>query len=417
MKIAVVGAGASGMLAAITAAKFGAEVTCFEQKDKIGKKLYATGNGKCNFSNLALKDPDYSFMYPDADNAFLQKCFEQFGVTQICDFFADAGLLYTEKDGYLYPYSGQASTIVNLLSQMLSVYHITVLSEIKVIDIKKRPDDSFVLRFEAGENAPKKELRNHAVFDRVILACGGKAYPSLGSDGSGYNLAAKLNHRSTTLFPSLCGIQCAGDYWIKITGVRSRASVCVQTQKGDRIVTDIGEVQFCKYGISGIPVFNISHIVGKQLCADNKIHIKIDFFPDYSMEQLEHIIIRQREKSPSIPLGTLFSSIMNDKLAHMLIEYSGKKKDDPSTKDSCAFILSLLKNFLITPTQLNSFDQAQVTNGGIPLTEITTTFSSKKCHGLYLCGELLDVDGICGGYNLQWAWTSGYLAGWHAAID
>lgn len=229
MKIAVVGTGASGMLAAIMAAQSGAEVTCFEQMEKIGKKIYATGNGHCNFSNMQMQKSEFhaeaGFYSSDIDS--VQQTLKRVGVKQICDFFEQEGMLIRNRDGYLYPYSGQAGTVVAILKRKLIQEHVTIFCNVKVVGIKKRPDGRFQLVFQPGEQCDKKNLRNHTLFDRVILAGGGKAAPALGSDGSGLALAAGLGHHISGCRPSLCGVRCEGDFFKMLAGVRARATVRV----------------------------------------------------------------------------------------------------------------------------------------------------------------------------------------------
>ncbi|MDO4512539.1 MAG: aminoacetone oxidase family FAD-binding enzyme [Lachnospiraceae bacterium] len=412
MRIAVIGTGASGIMAAITAARNGASVTCFDTNDKIGKKLYATGNGKCNFSNKALCNELLDKVYPGVDSSFLGEAFARFSVDQICDFFETEGLIIQQRDGYLYPYSGQSSTIVQLFENIFRHEDITFLGDVKVTGIKLRPDHRFCLTFLAGNNAPKKLLRDHTLFDRVILACGGKAAPVFGSDGNGYILAQSLGHHVTGIRPSLCGIKCDGSFWKSISGVRTKALMSVFDSNRQLLVSECGELQLCDYGISGIPTFQISHIVGELLWKQQTFRLAIDFLPDYESQSIFHVIHTRMIRYPDISLEQLFEPLLNHKLIHEIVAFTPCHTVCENTIHD---VIHRIKHFEVTPLSLNDFTMAQVTAGGIVLDEILPTMESRVLPGLFFCGEILDVDGICGGYNLQWAWTSGYLAGLHSS--
>ncbi len=412
MNIAVIGTGASGIMAAVTAARHGASVTCFDTNDKIGKKLYATGNGKCNFSNRALGSTSLDKLYPGAKSSFLKEAFARFSVDQICEFFEAEGILISQRDGYLYPYSGQAATIVRVFENIFGHENITFLGQVQVTGLQRRPNGRFRLMFHAGENAPKKLLRDHTLFDKVILACGGKAAPALGSDGNGYILAESFGHHVTGVRPSLCGIQCEGSFWKALAGVRTKASLSVFDASRKLIAFDTGELQLCDYGISGIPTFQISHIVGDALWKQEAVEIVIDFLPDYELQGIFDLLWTRRTRYPELSLEQLLEPLLNRKLVHLLAStQSAQEVCEKSIRE----VLHGIKHFKVIPAALNDFTMAQVTAGGIVLDEVTPQMESCLVPGLFFCGEILDVDGICGGYNLQWAWTSGYLAGLYSA--
>ena len=424
MKIAVIGAGASGMMAAIQAAGKGAEVTCFEQKEKIGKKIYATGNGHCNFSNQKMLDPTFQIKdgFYTKEPSKVEQALQRIGVRKICTFFEQEGMLIRSREGYLYPYSGQAGTVVELLTRKLKQVNATIFCDVQVLAVKKRPDGRFQLVFQPGENCDKKNLRNHTLFDRVILAGGGKAAPALGSDGSGFTLAAGLGHHVTGCRPSLCGVKCEGIFFSEWAGIRTAATVRVLSQDRKEILTEnTGEVQLTDYGISGIPTFQVSHVIGEHLNSlhntgsvkENGVPLELDFLPDFTEEYLQQQLQTRLRNTvtESLTLANLFMGMVNSKLLACILKQKGLQWEQRISFPDATALLQTLKHFPVNATGLNDFTQAQVTAGGVPLEEIDQNFQSLKVPGFFLCGELLDVDGICGGYNLQWAWTSGWIAG------
>lgn len=424
MKIAVIGAGASGMMAAIQAAGKGAEVTCFERKEKIGKKIYATGNGHCNFSNQKMLNPTFQIKdgFYTKEPSKVEQALQRIGVRKICTFFEQEGMLIRSREGYLYPYSGQAGTVVELLTRKLKQVNATIFCDVQVLAVKKRPDGRFQLVFQPGENCDKKNLRNHTLFDRVILAGGGKAAPALGSDGSGFTLAAGLGHHVTGCRPSLCGVKCEGIFFSEWAGIRTAATVRVLSMGRTEILTEnTGEVQLTDYGISGIPTFQVSHVIGEHLNSlhntgsvkENGVPLELDFLPDFTEEYLQQQLQSRLRNTvtESLTLANLFMGMVNSKLLACILKQKGLQWEQRISFPDATALLQTLKHFPVNATGLNDFTQAQVTAGGVPLEEIDQNFQSLKVPGFFLCGELLDVDGICGGYNLQWAWTSGWIAG------
>ena len=424
MKIAVIGAGASGMMAAIQAAGKGAEVTCFERKEKIGKKIYATGNGHCNFSNQKMLDPTFQIKvgFYTKEPSKVEQALQRIGVRKICTFFEQEGMLIRSREGCLYPYSGQAGTVVELLTRKLKQVNATIFCDVQVLAVKKRPDGRFQLVFQPGENCDKKNLRNHTLFDRVILAGGGKAAPTLGSDGSGFTLAAGLGHHVTGCRPSLCGVKCEGIFFSEWAGIRTAATVRVLSMGRTEILAEnTGEVQLTDYGISGIPTFQVSHVIGEYLNSlhntgsvkENGVPLELDFLPDFTEEYLQQQLQTRLRNTvtESLTLADLFMGMVNRKLLACILKQKGLQWEQRISFPDATALLQTLKHFPVNATGLNDFTQAQVTAGGVPLEEIDQNFQSLKVPGFFLCGELLDVDGICGGYNLQWAWTSGWIAG------
>ena len=382
------------------------------------------GNGHCNFSNQKMLDPTFQIKdgFYTKEPSKVEQALQRIGVRKICTFFEQEGMLIRSREGYLYPYSGQAGTVVELLTRKLKQVNATIFCDVQVLAVKKRPDGRFQLVFQPGENCDKKNLRNHTLFDRVILAGGGKAAPALGSDGSGFTLAEGLGHHVTGCRPSLCGVKCEKTFFSEWSGIRTAATVRVLSMGRTEILAEnTGEVQLTDYGISGIPTFQVSHVIGEYL---NSLHntgsvkekgvpLELDFLPDFTEEYLQQQLQTRLRNTvtESLTLADLFMGMVNRKLLACILKQKGLQWEQRISFPDATALLQILKHFPVNATGLNDFTQAQVTAGGVPLEEIDQNFQSLKVPGVFLCGELLDVDGICGGYNLQWAWTSGWIAG------
>lgn len=402
-KVAVIGAGASGITAAIAAAREGASVTLIEHKDRIGKKILSTGNGRCNFTNEYMK-PD---CFRGEDASIVRHVLEKFGTAETLRFFSEIGLVAKSKmGGYYYPKSEQASAVADVLSLELKRLDVTVLLDTHVTEIKKKKD--FFIKTDAGNlNA-----------DCVILATGGKASSVLGSDGSGYALAKAFGHSIAPVVPALVQLQGKGTFFKQVSGVRADAKVSLYVD-GIYTACDTGELQLTNYGISGIPVFQISRFASMALYEKKKCKVLIDFMPDMETTGLLSFFLTRKEQNVRKTAEEFLIGIFNKKLIPVLLYASGIDKKETAEKLTEEKLLKLAekcKAFEIEITGTNSFEQAQVCAGGVRTGELDAdTMQSKYVKDLYITGELLDVDGICGGYNLQWAWATGYIAGSHAA--
>ncbi len=405
MKIAVIGGGASGMMAAITAAKNGAEVTLYERNDRVGKKILVTGNGKCNFSNIYM-EPSY-FHSENVQRAW--DIIKQFDAVAVRAFFADAGMLSKEKNGGLYPVSGQASTVLDILRSQLSFYHVKIKTEQYVKDLIPNPKSGSVTVITKTD---RKE------FDSVIVTCGGLAAPKTGSDGSGFMLAQKLGHQIIPTVPALVQLIGAESYFKAVSGVRCDAALKLIID-GKEAGAESGELQFTDYGISGIVVFQLSRTAAYALKNKKNVEIYIDCLADYDEKAYsEYILSRKCMLKNADTVESFFTGMLNKKLMFLFMKLAGLKPTDayksadPKKIDK---VFSLCRCFKVKIAATNSFENAQVTAGGISFTDVTNTLESKKIKNLYFAGEIMDVDGACGGYNLQWAWSSGYVAGREAA--
>ena len=391
--VIVIGAGASGLMAAVTAAESNATVLLLEQKDRIGKKLRATGNGKCNFTN---KDMDISHFR--GDRRLAETVIGRFGKDDCLRFFHNLGIYPKEKNGYVYPNSEQAVSVCDAFSYRIEQEkNIRLVTSAKVLCIKPQNNGFCV---ETEEKA-RYEGRS------VILAGGLLAAPKLGSDGSLFTAIKELGHRFSPIVPALCGFYCKGADFNKISGVRVAAKVTIFVD-GQETASDTGEVQFTDYGISGIPVFQVSRFASMALYHKADVTASLSFLPDFTKEDLENELSFRRAKvGADADVNRLCNGLLPQKLA---LELARKANGDARR------LAELITNFTVTVVRPRDYEFAQVCAGGIRSEEIDCeTLSSKLVPGLYFAGELLDVDGICGGYNLQWAWASGYTAGKSAA--
>lgn len=417
-KIVIVGGGAAGMTAAIAAAwtNPSCEIVILEHKNQLGKKILSTGNGRCNFTNAYMEEHCF---YSDS-KAVIKEVLSVFGTRQTLEFFRKLGVYPKDRNGYYYPRSDQAQTIQKLLLLELNKQQVICKKDTHVTKIQKTKKG-----FRVFTDVPGVSV--HA--DRLILACGGKAASVLGSDGSGYTLAKELGHTLVPVVPALVQLKVFDHPLKKASGVRTEAKVEVyeQEKSSDRntpkkvLGSDTGEVQITAYGISGIPVFQISRLAARLLHAKKTPVVRVDFFPGMTEAQLLEYLYAQTETRKTDTISDVLLGLLNQKLIAALLKTAGipeKLFAGKLKKNDWERLVHVCKQLKLVIADTNGFDNAQVCAGGVSLAEISPkTMQSRVCEHLYLAGELLDVDGICGGYNLQWAWASGYLAGKSAAKD
>lgn len=412
--VGIVGGGAAGMMAAITAARQGARVTLMEGNDRLGKKILVTGNGKCNFGNEKLDPEEYYTGNPD----FLAKCLKKFNTEDSLSFFRSIGLMAKSKNGYLYPACGQASAVLDVLRYEVRALGVRVITDCKIQKVEQMCGNK-----THGQNRIRLWSDGTGYeFDRVILACGGRAAPKTGSDGSGYRLAQRLGHSLVPTVPALVQLKCREDYFKAVAGVRADALLKV-TDRGKCIAEERGELQLTETGISGIPVFQISRVANYLAAGrgSREVEVVIDFLPDYTEEAYERFmagrsLLLREERT----VEEFFTGMLHKKLMLLFIRLSGLKPSEAAVEadgEKLRRVYDLCRHWSVHVTGSASYDSAQVCAGGIPLDEVTPELESKKMRGVYFAGELLDVDGKCGGYNLHWAWCSGYLAGRAAALQ
>jgi len=406
MKIAVIGGGASGLTAAIAAARNGAEVTICEKLNRVGKKILATGNGRCNYTNMNLSKE----CYHSNNLNFVDEVMKFFNLDKTLVFFEDLGILpYVDESGKVYPNSLQASSVLDVLRYELKRHKVKEVTDFNVTALRKSKDKFSII----GNDT--------ITADRVILATGGKASPQLGSDGKGYELAKSLGHEIIEPFPALVQLKLSGKYFKRIAGIKFDG--IVKAYAGDRLIREEeGEILFTDYGISGPPILQVSRKVIEELNKKNKPFLNIDMFPGYSKLKLYDIL---QDRFRRISYKTIEESMIgfiNKKLIPVVFYEAGfedlNKICGKLNKKEIYKIIDILKEWKFEVIGHNSWQQAQSTAGGIKLSEVNPkTLESLKVKGLYFAGEILDVDGDCGGFNLQWAWSSGYTAGYFSSLE
>lgn len=397
--IAVIGGGASGMMAAVTAASEGARVIILEHKDRIGKKILSTGNGRCNFTNTH-QEP---LCYHSENPLFPWKIIEQFNERDAISFFLQLGVYSKNRNGYIYPNSDQASAVLEAFRMELKRLNVDVRTEVTIRDICPGRK-GFTISTDSGD----------VKADRVILCTGSKAAPATGSDGSGYDLAKRLGHRMIPVLPALVQLRCEGSFFKSIAGVRVNG--CVSIWSGEEcIAKDTGEIQLTDYGISGIPVFQVSRYASQLLYQKKEVWAVLDLMPDFTKEQTEAFLKARAKTRPEKPAELFLIGLFHKKLSDLWIRQAQIPREKTAgelTADEIRRLTQRIKNFQVRVAATNSYEQAQVCCGGIDTAEVDElTLESQYVPGLYFAGEILDVDGMCGGYNLQWAWSSGYVTG------
>lgn len=401
--VAVIGGGAAGMMAAITAAREGVKVTILEHKDRIGKKILSTGNGRCNFTNTY----QTSACYRSDNRDFAWNIIQKFNVEKTISFFKELGIYPKDRNGYLYPYSDQAAAILEVLQIEIAKLDICVMTEINVLDIQP-------VKRGIRVTTDKKTI----TVDSVILACGSKAAPVTGSDGSGYQLAKLLGHRIVPVLPSLVQLRCAEKFYKSISGVRVQGTVEIYADDIS-LASDTGEIQLTNYGISGIPIFQVSRYAAKAIYQKQSVTAVLNFMPDMNKDEFLSFLQERITLCPHKTLDEFFIGIFPKKLCELWIRLSRLPKEmrvSDLSGEQLEKLVLLIQHLRTHITETNAFEQAQICCGGVDTTEINPdTLESNYVPGIYFAGELLDVDGICGGYNLQWAWSSGFVAGREAA--
>lgn len=405
IKIAVIGAGASGMVAAITASQNGADVTLFEKEDRVGKKILSTGNGKCNLGNL-----DFSMeQYYCRDKDKLETIFKEFSVWDSISFFESMGLMVKSKNGYLYPYCEQASAVLDVLRMELARRQVRTETGRGIKDaVFNSGKDLFELTDAAG--------KVHS-FQKLILACGSPASLKKGEGMTGYQLAENFGHKAGKLLPGLVQLRSDETFIKALGGVRCQARVKLLVD-GEKEAVETGELQFTDYGVSGIPVFQMSRVAACALEEKKNVEIVADFFPDQEDHAYAYMSRLRFETWQDKTVEDYMIGLLNKKINMVLLKRLGLKPGMRVAEigwEKTRELMRSCRNFPIHISSVNSMENAQVCAGGVGLGQVSTKLESGLQKGLYFAGEILDVDGKCGGYNLQWAFTSGYVAGRNAA--
>ena len=399
MIIAIIGGGASGMAAALAAAENpAAEVILLERQARVGKKLSATGNGRCNLTNLHAGVQGYH----GEDAAFSQYALNRFSPEETLAWFRKLGL-YTvaEESGRVYPYSDQANSVVDVLRFALEKPNITLHTGFEVEKVKKTTTGFHI---EGTEGVIE--------CDKLIVACGGLAGTKLGGTMSGYKLLRSLGHKATRLRPTLVQLKSGWGGCASLKGVRANCHAAI-FHDGVLHSESTGEIQFTELGLSGPVMFEIS----RDACEGKGVwECRLDFLPDISETELQNMLLPR--KNTNLTVADLLTGILHNRLGRVLTHEIGIPGYVPVAQLEEAELERIchgVKHFSVSLTEPLGMDAAQVTAGGIMTKDFdATTMESRLVPGLYACGEVLDIDGDCGGYNLQWAWSSGRLAGSHA---
>ena len=387
MDIIVIGGGAAGLMAAIYAAEGGAKVRLLEKNDRIGKKILVTGNGKCNLSNTDSHIDHYTSHHKEE----LSNVFSAFSFADTRQFFEHSGVAIKERNGWLYPYSEQAQAVVTVLERKARDLGVIIKTRENVIAVKKNGK---------GFSVCTKSWQYPA--DRVILTTGGPASAVEGSCADGMYIAETLGHRLYEPLPALVPLRIREKQYSVWAGSRMDANASLYID-GKYVRSEQGEIQFADYGISGIAVFQLSIDAVQARAKGLHAEIVLDLFPQFSTETLELMLKHRRETIKISREEELFVGLLPDRMIKALVTKKPKEAKEYA---------KLFKHLKVTVQNAHSLERAQVTNGGVDLSDIDTkTMESRKVAGLYLAGEILDVCACCGGYNLQWAWSSGALAG------
>ena len=399
MVIGIIGGGASGMAAALAAAeKENAQVILLERQARVGRKLQATGNGRCNLTNLHAGEGGYH----GEEASFAEFAIGRFGPEETLGWFRSLGLFTVAEDsGRVYPYSDQANSVLDVLRFALEKPNIQVKLGVEVEKVKKTANG---FRVESKEETLE--------CDKLIVACGGLAGTKLGGTMSGYKLLRSFGHKCTKLRPTLVQLKSSWPGIAGLKGVRANCRAAIY-HNGELHSESTGEIQFTEFGISGPVIFEIS----RDACQGSGSWVcRLDFLPDLDEKILQSELLRR--KNTNLPVSELLTGILHNRLGRVITQTVGISGYVPVAQleeNEIAEVCRAVKEFEIALTEPMGMDSAQVTAGGILTKEFDEkTMESRLVPGLYACGEVLDIDGDCGGYNLQWAWSSGRLAGEHA---
>ncbi len=408
-EILVIGAGAAGMMAAIEAARKGAQVIIIERNSQVGKKLATTGNGRCNYTNLDMTDMAGG-KYRGQEPTFCKAALSGFTPEDAIRWFEDIGVSPKYRGDYVYPNSDQASSVVWALRDTLEELKVKLIYDTLIKAIKRDQTGAFLVEADG--------IRISC--NRIILATGSRAVPKTGSTGDGYVWAKSLGHSLVPVVPALTAVKCVGRQYKDMAGVRTDASLTVRID-GEDIVTETGELQLVDYGISGIPVFQISRYVAYALRDGKDASVYINFIPHIAATRDEafNILKARAEKLRYKNMSNFFNGLLNQKLGNVILQLAnidGKLSVGSLSAKQVKALSSLCVCYKAECEAVNPFQNSQCAAGGIDTREVDPeTMESRIVKGLYFAGEILDIDGICGGYNLQWAWSSGYAAGRAAA--
>ena len=395
MKVGIIGGGASGMMSAILLDREGIDVTIIEKNSTLGKKILMTGNGRCNYFNAEIN----SDKYYTSDYEFLKNIIKQENIAKAQEFLTSIGLVPRIKNGYYYPSSNTATSVLNAFLTEIEKRKIKVILDSEVNNIK-RVDN----KYQVTINTKKM------TFDKIIIAIGSKAGLK---ENENYALLDSLGIKMTPILPALCPLILNGNFFNKWSGIRVEASVSIY-EDNKFIKDDLGEVQLTDYGISGICVMNLSSLVSKALYNKKKVSVHLNFLPNLKKEEIDAFLTNRDNTLYQRTVIELLESIIPYKLLYILVSKSGINSNchyKSLTKKEKDDLISNLSDLTLDVIATKEIFKGQVVTGGIPLNRVKTTLEDKEYAGLYYTGEILDVDGICGGFNLGFAWLSSIVVG------
>ena len=410
-RILVIGGGAAGCMAALSAAETeDVEVVLAEAGDSVGRKLRVTGNGRGNVTNASLTEDAYY----SSDPGLVRETLRRFGTDDLAAFFRDNGIPLHERGGYYYPRTDQASTLVRFFMRELSRRGVSVRTRMRIVSLQKR----------GGKFAAVSDGGQEVTADAVILAAGGLAGgEKLGCLGDGYAIARSLGHSVAQPRPALAPLLCAAPYLKLADGARCRARVFLVSDDEKEACPSPhaaaeGELQLTAGALSGICIFQISHAAGEMITRCGRVSVHTDFLPELTDEEWDSQVRMRLADCANMTLGDLMLGLVHERVIRMVLDRHGLQPEMKRARVGQTGLLAIFRDLRDLPfpvTAVAGFDRAQVTAGGVPASEVDEDFASRCCRGLYLCGEVLDTDGLCGGYNLHWAFAGGHIAGRAAA--
>lgn len=409
-KVIVIGAGAAGMMAAISASSIGHQVLLLEQNEKLGKKIYITGKGRCNFTNASTMDEVFSQIV--SNEKFLYSALYTYTNEMVMDFFEQQATHYKiERGNRVFPVSDHASDVTGALQRALRANKVDIRLNTKVSHIQREEQDE-------GMQVTGVVLSDKTVLqaDAVVVATGGFSYQTTGATGDGYRFAREMEHKVTELLPALVPFTTSESYICDMQGLSLKnVALKIYGKNHKSIYDEFGEMLFTHFGISGPLVLSASSRVGKQLAANKTLSAEIDLKPALTEEQLDDRLLRDFAENQNKQFKHIYGKLLPAKMIPIMIaltEIPEDKKINEITRVEREKMVQLMKHFPLTINGTRSFKEAIITQGGVSVKEINpSTMESKLVHNLYFAGEVMDVDALTGGYNLQIAWSTGYLAG------
>ena len=390
MKVGIIGGGASGMMSAILLNREGFDVTILEKNSTLGKKILMTGNGRCNYFNQDIGADKYY----TSDYEFLKTIVNEENVLKVKEFLSSIGLVPRIKNGYYYPMSNTATSVLNAFLTEIERLKIKTILDSEVNSIKRKEN-----KYQIMVNGQKM------LFDKIIIAIGSKAGLK---ENANYELLNSLGIKMTPILPALCPLVLNGDFFNKWSGIRAEARVSIY--ENDKFLkSDLGEVQLTDYGISGICVMNLSSLASKALYQKQKVKVHLNFLPNMEKENIDKWLTLRDNTLYQRTVIELLESIIPYKLLYILVSKAGIKSNchyKSLTQNEKDDLINNLSDLILEVRETKEIFKGQVVTGGIPVNRVKTTLEDKEYDGLYYTGEILDVDGICGGFNLGFAWLS-----------